>query len=160
VFVGKAAKFVQVSDGRRVEHAEHEGRGVVRDGDFDLWQPRAYRQAADQFTERVDELVDGRRKHLAAMHVGNVRRVSFAKTHEYPALGADILHGKSRAAAVIPFRPGEGLEPARRFHAAYALEVVPEGAGLDAALLFHTDVLKHTAATTAEYSASWIDTFT
>ena len=91
------------------------------------------------------------------MHVGNVRRVPLAKAHQHPALCADVLDGQARAAAVIPFRAGDRLQPAARFHAADALQVVPQRLELDAALLPGTDVLQRAAAATAEHRAASID---
>ena len=70
----KAAKRIEIVPGRRVEHSEHEGRGIVRHGDLDLWNTCAYRQPPDQFTQWIDKIVNGRGKHLAAMHVGDERR--------------------------------------------------------------------------------------
>ncbi len=75
------------------------------------------------------------------MHVGNERCVPFAKAHQHPAFGADVLDGKPRATAVIPHRAGDRLQPAAGFDTADSLEVVPQGIEFYGALLFDADVL-------------------
>ena len=72
------------------------------------------------------------------------------KTHEDPALAGHILDPKSRAAAIMPLRTRQRLQPFTRFDAGDTLQIVPQRRKLDRPLFLDADVLQYASAAAPE----------
>ncbi len=148
--IGKSAQLRFVGRSRRHQHAEHEYRGGLADGNLHLRQPLGDRQRIDEGTQRQDQARHVRRQDLARVHDGDVARAAFVETHQRAALLLDPARRQPRPMTIAPCRPDDRREHALGLHFAHVREGVFEHALLGRHLRAEIDVLQRAAAAHAE----------
>ena len=146
-----------VAVGQRLQVAQHQRRGVVTAGDFDLRNLAHRIETADELTQRPDALAHGRHQHLAVRDVGDVAAVLLAETDQGLALLVHVLHRQPPATPVTPGLTDQRLEPASRRDLADALEVLREHALLGGDLRGRRQMLQRASAAGTEMRAARLD---
>ena len=93
---------IAIGRGRRLEHAEHQRDGVVRDGRLDLRQLLPNTRGGDQLRELARAMRRAAPSDGAMRHVGDVRRRALAKADQHAFLTGHVLHAETGTAAIAP----------------------------------------------------------
>ena len=127
---------------RVVQHAQHERRRVLGNGNFDLRHAALDVECADQFRERGDQVASGRRQHLAHLEIGQQGTAALAEADQHLAFLVDELAADPRSPPVRPYGSRERREPGIRRDAADALERFGHDAPLGGELRRMIEVLQ------------------
>ncbi len=138
----------------RFEHAQHEHRQRIADGDFDLRNAPLHVEGVDQCAQRPDQGRHFGREHLAARHLGDVARLALAKPDQRSALFRHPAHRHARPVPVSPGKPVQRPQHRLGANAAQVPERVLEHALLGGYLRAFFDVLHRASAAGAEEDAA------
>jgi hypothetical protein len=152
--LAKCAQSVEISGGRTLQRAKHQGRDIVSHGDLDLRYVAANIECGEHLAQRRDQAIERRGKDLAACEVGDERRRALAETDHHPALLGHEAGSQAGTAAVVPGRLGQGLQNPPGNYSTGATELFQQVLLLGANLCTRIEMLQRASAAESEVSAS------
>jgi len=153
----KACSASRSAGARRLEHAEHQRRGVLAHRHLDLRDGLPRGEPCQERRQRRDEVPERRRQHGAGLERRDVGLGALAEADEHATALRHVLGAEPRPAPITGRRPRERRQPACGLHAPDARQRLGEFALFGRQLGRRIEMLQRAAAAEPEMGARSLD---